>query len=195
MTTENTQTVVEATPAPAEQGASDTSARTDDLDQLLAQYDQQRVQPDPQPTPEPPPQEPPISTDRIRALEQRLFQDEVNEAVNNIVGDMKIPRRAAIGWLDQYARENPKLAQAFLNKSQDPKTWKRVEKVLAEELRKEFSSLQVDPQATADREAVAAAVRGASTKAPAAPPPKLGTMSDAKLRQHISEEYGFDPGF
>jgi hypothetical protein len=49
----------------------------------------------------------------------------------------------------------------------------------------------LDPYATADHDAVAAAVRGRSGTAPAEPPPNFGAMSDADLRRYTREHFGF----
>jgi hypothetical protein len=49
----------------------------------------------------------------------------------------------------------------------------------------------IDEQATADHDAVAAAVRGRSGTAPAEPPPNFGAMSDADLRKYTREHFGF----
>jgi hypothetical protein len=49
----------------------------------------------------------------------------------------------------------------------------------------------IDETATADHDAVAAAVRGASGKAQPEPPPNFGNMSDAELRKYTKENFGF----
>jgi hypothetical protein len=49
----------------------------------------------------------------------------------------------------------------------------------------------LDPIATAEHDAVAAAVRGASGKASPEPPPNFGAMSDAELRRFTKQNYGF----
>jgi hypothetical protein len=46
--------------------------------------------------------------------------------------------------------------------------------------------------ATADREAVTAAVRGTSGEPAPEPPPNFNTMSDAELQSYTREEFGFD---
>jgi hypothetical protein len=49
----------------------------------------------------------------------------------------------------------------------------------------------IDPDATAEHDAVAAAVRGSSGKASPEPPPNFGNMSDAELRRYTKQNYGF----
>lgn len=199
MTTDVKQAVVDETDTKPKAGSEVESARSDgdELDKLLAEFDQQTkpapvTQPEAKPTPK---DTEPVIPDRIRKLEDRLFQEDLNETVTNIVGDLKIPRRAAMGWLDQMARENPAIGQAFLNKSTNPQAWKRLEKVLSKEIEKEFSALSpVDREVTEDVAAVAAAVRGASTRVPEEPAPNYAGQSNAEYRQSIRKQYGFDPG-
>lgn len=52
----------------------------------------------------------------------------------------------------------------------------------------------VDRDATEVREAVTAAVRGASAKVPADTPPDYGRMSNYDFNKSVREKYGFDPG-
>jgi len=49
----------------------------------------------------------------------------------------------------------------------------------------------IDPEATADYEMVAQAVRGAGGKVAAEPAPDLSKMSDAELRKYTQDNYGF----
>jgi hypothetical protein len=51
----------------------------------------------------------------------------------------------------------------------------------------------IDSDATADKLAVVAAIRGASAKAAVEPPPQLGTMSNNELRKWTRDNFGFDP--
>jgi hypothetical protein len=53
----------------------------------------------------------------------------------------------------------------------------------------------IDRKATDTYLAFAAAVRGASTRATAEPPPDFTDMSNAEGRQKVIENYGFDPGW
>jgi len=53
--------------------------------------------------------------------------------------------------------------------------------------------LPIDADATADKLAVVAAIRGASAKVAVEPPPQLGTMSNNELRKWTRDNFGFDP--
>jgi hypothetical protein len=195
---EEKQAVVDTTQAAAPPAATDDSARVgvDPLDELLTQWDQNQARQAPVPPPVPPTQQPHQEVPPwAQELKDRLFQEDLNKAVSNIFGDMKIPHDAQIGWIDQLARKNPALGRAFLNKTNDPRTWEQAEKAISKKIRDEFKSSQVDETATADHEAVAQAVRGASTnKVATEPAPKLGGKSNAEFRKHVIEQYGFDPG-
>ena len=196
--TDDKQAVVDESKAAAKPTAADDSARVeaDPLDTLLSQWDEdQKAKQAAVPPPAPPTQQPQQEVPPwAQELRDRLFQEDLNKAVSNIFGDMKIPHDAQVGWIDVLARKNPDLGRAFANKANDPRRWEQAEKAIAKKIRDEFKSFQVDETATADREAVAQAVRGTSTKPATEPPPKLGGKSNAEFRKHVIDEYGFDPG-
>ena len=184
------KTVVEDTDAKV----ADVEKRTDDvadLDSLIAQFEEGTTKEAVSP---PEPKQPaidPATIDRIKRVESRLLEEDINGAVKQVFGDMKVASRVAKGWLDQVARENPAIAKAFLNKANDPKSWDKFAKALSKEAEKDFPVSKVDENATADHEAVAQAVRGNSTKVTAEPPPDLSKMSNAELRKYTQDNWGF----
>lgn len=194
-----TQAVVDPTNTAASPAVTEGSAQTnvDDLDSLLAEFDQSTRTTTTTHTPEPTQQtQPVISDDRIRRIEDRIFQDDLNSTIKNITGDLKLPDRFAKGWIDQVARENPAVANAFLNRANNPNAWKKIENALSKEIAKDFKALTpVDEGATVDRAAVTAAVRGASTKAATETEPNYGSLSAREGRKAVKEKYGFDPGW
>jgi hypothetical protein len=50
---------------------------------------------------------------------------------------------------------------------------------------------RIDPDATADRLAIVAAMKGASGKPPPEPPVNLGRLTEGEFRKHTMERYGF----
>ena len=199
MTDTTTQAAVDATVTTAEPVAPVNNAQDtgDDLDTLLSQYEAQtKVAPasPPQTPQQTQPQTPTIDADRFRRIEDRLFKQDLDEAVSGIVGDLKVPRRMATGWLDQMARERPAIANAFMQKDSNPQGWKQVQNSLAKEFAREVESVSFDKNVSEDRSAVAAAVRGASTKAPTDPPPNYASMSNAELRDEM-RKMGIAPTF
>jgi hypothetical protein len=119
--------------------------------------------------------------------------DEVKETAADIFGDIRAPEKAKIGWLDQMARETPEAAAAWNARHTNPRQWGRWKNYLSRAAASEFKS-QVDTVATEDREAVTAAVRGASTKVTPEPAPNFGNMSNSEFRKTVRDKYGFDPG-
>jgi hypothetical protein len=197
---EQQQAVVDTTQAAAPPAATDDSARVsvDPFDALMDQWSKSEADKAPVPPPAPPteqPQEvvPPWAQD----LRDRLFQEDLNKAVSNIFGELKIalPVEAKIGWIDQLARKNPALGRVFMDRINNPRAWEQAQKAVSKKIWNDFKSVQVDETATADHEAIAQSVRGASTnKVATEPPPKLGGKSNAEFRKHVIENYGFDPG-
>jgi hypothetical protein len=199
---EEKQAVVDTTQAAAPPAVTDDSARVgvDPLDELLTQWDQNQAKQAPVSPPEVPSTQQPHQEvpPWAQELKDRLFQEDLNKAVSNIFGELKIPIPfdAQIGWIDQLARKNPALGRAFLNKINDPRAWEQAEKAVSKKIWNDFKSAQgVDEIATADHEAIAQSVRGASTnKVATEPAPKFGRMSNAEFRKKVIEEYGYDPG-
>lgn len=191
--TDTTQAVVTETPASAEPEAKVEGAReggADDLESLLAEFDQGVSKTAPVSPPEPTPtatQDP-----RFDQIYQKLVAKEVDDAVKEFMADTGAPsRRMAKAYLEELARENPTtFGHAFIHKDSNPKVWERLFAAAKKEYRKEVAS-RPDPQATEDRAAVVQAVRGASTPAPAEPPPQLGQMTDQELREYTRKNFGF----
>lgn len=198
MSEANTQPVANETPAPAVPGATVEGARNDgpDLDTLLAEFQTQTTRTDPVTPPTPAPQQDPIDPNRILALENRYFQQDLDKALTNIRGDLNVPDRIAKGWIDQMAREDQRIASAFANRDSNPSAWRKIESGLAKEFAKEMKTFtSIDANATEDRAVVAAAVRGASTnRVPETPPPNYAMQSNAEYRKSVRDQYGFDPG-
>ena len=195
--TDTTQAAVDATDATAKPVADVNDAQNtgDDLDTLLKQFDTEtRVAPVSPPVTPQVQQPPVIDADRFRRVEDRLFQEDLNKAVANIKGDLNVHERAAKGWLDQIARERPEIARAFMEQASNPKKWQQIETVLAKEFARDFKSTAFDEQATEDRNAVVAAVRGASTPAPAETAPDYSKLSNSEIREEY-RKLGINPTF
>lgn len=193
----NNQAVVDGANAVAQPTADASNAQEPTLEQLLDEYDRsvQRPQAQPEPVQQQPyiPDAPATLPPEIKYMQEKMFMDDVRKSLKAIAGDSKIPEDAALGWLDQKARKIPQIAMAFQNRHRDPRMVQKWEKYLQKEWASDFGPT-IDPVATEDREAVAQAVRGASTKVTADPPPKLGGMSNAEYRKYVREQHGFDPG-
>lgn len=198
-----TQTVVDTPPAPATPGATADGARTEDLDTLLAQFELQTTKTDP---PSPPAQQV-TQTDQgniaaeLQALKSTVnqfaeqnFRADLNALVKDVKGDLDYDDDVVEAWIDAQARRDNRLQRAFLERKAKPEVFQRVAKELGREFSKRVSK-RPDPALTEDREAVAAAVRGASThRAPESPPPSFGKQSNAEFRKHVMDTYGYDPG-
>ena len=193
----NTQSAAQTTEAPAQPVAEGTGAQTTaDLDSLLAEFTEKTAKP--APVPEPTPAAiPPDVAKRVELLErtvaERDFKDQLKPVLERIRGD--IPSEVLADdeiqdLVDGRARRDPRLQQAWLNRASNPQAWNKIEKALNQELSKKFSKLP-DANATEDRDAVTAAVRGASSKAPEGKAPNLSRMTDSELRNFTKENYGF----
>lgn len=104
-------------------------------------------------------------------------------------------------WVKQQSQANPKLQTAWENRRGDPKTYDRAVTELGRKFAKEQGTALAglpDLEATADREAVAAAVRGSGKPPPPENPAgyqrRVSNMTNEELRQHTKATYGYDPG-
>lgn len=196
MTDTNTQTVAE-TKVPAQPETAAAGAQTDDLATVLNEFETETRTQTPEPKQAP---VPPEFAQRIEALEKTIsetkFKEEFQPILKRIRGDIPdsvLSDAEITDLLDGRAKRDPKLQNAYLNRQANPAAWAKVEKMLGAEISGKFSKLP-DPDATSDKEAVAAAVRGASTKAPPEKPPNLGQLSNPEYRKKVKEDWGFDPG-
>lgn len=207
MSEQDKQPVATEADTQAKPASEADSARTqgDDIETFLSQFDS-ATKPAPQPNPPAKAettQPENVSIDEIRAMRaefqqvaQDRFKREISETVKDIRGDVDpevVDDEMVEAWLDAKARKDPRLAQAFANKANKPREWSQIKSALGREFKKKWDKIP-DRAVTEDREAVAAAVRGASTKASPEPPANLGGMSTAEYRQHVRQQYGFDPG-
>lgn len=194
----------------------------DDLDDLLAEFDTGTAADDgteppveaPAPAPAAPPRYeiPPASKEHenialhnwaMSVESERQHAREVQDtltAIRSVRGEMAAemyPDSMIAGWLTEQAQANPAVQAAWQNRGADPKTFQRTLDRLGRDFQKTFGVLP-DANATEDRAAVTAAVRGASKAAPpddngAAYARRVSRMSDAEYRKHIEETHGYSP--
>lgn len=192
-----TETDIPATPKPEAQ-----DARTgDDLDSLLAQYEAEAMTPEPAPaTPGNAGTAPDPQIERIAEVEQKLALLESREDINKLISDVRGPDLdpevfddgLVESYLDYMAKRDPRLTQAWLNRRSNPTQFEKVKAELGRSFTEKFSKLP-DKAATEDHEAVAAAVRGASSKTPEGKAPDYSGKSDQEFAAEVEKEFGFRP--
>lgn len=135
-----------------------------------------------------------IRADAAQARQYRYEQDLKNTIVD-VRGDLKVDDKIVKGWLFAEADDDPRIGAAFANRSRNPGAFKRVVSGLRSKFAKEMKAQATrDDDASKDRDAVANAVRGASTsKAPEKAAPDYAKMSDAEFAATVEEDYGFRP--
>ena len=176
------QTVAQDDP---ETPAGEDIGAQDELDTLLAQYDEGQ-----EPT-EPPAEKPsePVVDKRVDALLARERDNDINNAIDTImdeVSDVQIPKSMVKGYLFAKESEDPRIGKAFDNRFSDPAGWNRILKGIAQEAKKEFKDLP-DKAMTNDRNAVEAAVRGASSTKAEAPEVDFKGMDRNQLNRWLRD--------
>jgi len=141
----------------------------DPLESLLSEYD---ADPSPAEPKEEPNDDIKFIAERLRAQEAKAEEErinaDINSAVNTItqsVEDLNVTPRVVEDFIHGEGRRDPRINEAFANRYSKPNDWKQVVNVIADKLRGQYQS-QPDPQAAANRQAVAQSVRSASTNAP-----------------------------
>lgn len=129
------------------------------------------------------------------ASELRQNQDRydtykfVNE-LRETVSDLDMPDEMMVAWLYGQYHQNPRVAEAFDGRFENPGKWNYQKTRLAHSLSK-ATARRYDPVASEAREAVALAVRGANAEQPAPSFPDVSRLSDAELTQ-LTRSMGFD---
>ena len=211
------QAVVETANAEAKPLVEDTSARdNDDLEKLLSEYEkpkeEARAESDNGPSKPKPEQTPEAGhdlgkvLDRLNTWEEERkadrkreaelqFRTDMDKTIKEVRGDLDPNTLDDVfveAWLDARARNDHRLAQAWAERYSDPKKFGRVVEKLGQEFSRKFEFMP-DKNATEEREAVTAAVRGASTKAPESKPPDFKGMTNNEFADHVAKEHGFRP--
>jgi hypothetical protein len=195
MSEDQEQAVAVEADAGAKPPAEDTTGAPDDLDVLLSEYDKANGS-DSEPEQK---QESPKDTadkdDRLdRLLERKLAERDavqqskadLEKTVKALKGDdlAYLPDDLVEGYLETKSRKDQRLLNAWVDRRANPEKWNKILGSLRQEL-ETLTGGKVDRDQTDSSDAVAAAVRGASTKAPSHDTPfdgkSLGSMSDAEL--------------
>jgi len=197
---QTTQAAVDETKVSAVPDTEATGARTDDdLDKLLAEFDGSKPS-----SPEPAKPEPraeaaddvKVATDEVLRARDEIRQDrfkrDMNDTIDKVRGDLPADfydNTFMQAWIDAKASSDPRLAQAWVQRHENPQKFKQVVGALGKEFAKKYGKLP-DRQATEDREAVTAAVRGASTKAPEGKAPDFAAMTPAAFQAEKDKLFG-----
>jgi len=187
------ETVQPETDATAEPTAEATSEQDGGLDAILNEWDDS---PEKQETVAP--QAPDKSQEEIiAAVEARLratqdyetFLDEFSDSVSDLSFEVKKP--IIDGWLNDKARKDSRINNAYSQRHSNPVGWKKVFASLSDEFKSQFTPKESTEER--DREAAAAFVRGSSTKEvpqPSVSESDLSKMSDQEFADYERKEYG-----
>jgi len=195
--TQTAATTTETPATPAVEGNGAQAPQTADLDSLLAEFSQATDKPAPAPAQQPAQAVAPDVAKRLEQLETTLAKRDSEDALKPVIEAIRgelpkdvLSNEEVLDLIDGRAKRDPRIQNAWLNRASNPAAWKKIEKALGQELSKKFSKLP-DPNATEDREAVTAAVRGASQKAPEGKAPDFTKMTDGEFRKAREELYGY----
>ena len=186
------QAVVDQTEAESKSQAEGADSARDDLDTFLDEF-QGASKEEPKSD-----SEQPDVTSRLENVEAAIYQEQYRRDIGGVVQAIRGELDAdtfdddlVVGYLDARAKRDPRIANAWVQRHQNPEAFNKVQKSLADEFQKRFGS-QPDKAVTEDREAMAAAVRGASTATAEQEQPDLKNLSDAEFNQ-LKQKMGWSP--
>jgi hypothetical protein len=201
-----TQTATENANDPAKPGSEATNGApadtNDDLETALNEYDAANEGSSNGQTQTKPADETADDTKkRLERLErqdaERVYRADLESAVGSIRGEFtaeEVDNEFIETWLDARAKKDPRVAQAWMKRHDDPAKYKRVLNGLKNEFAQKHARLRnVDRETTETTVVVADAVRRASNKAPEGKAPDFTKLSDAEYREKVRKEYGFNP--
>ena len=143
--------------------------------------------------------------DVVRAQELERLQAREDADAKKVLTDAKqaiaefankVPEDFAERWLMSEYQLNPRLSAAWNQRHESPAAMERAERAVERALKDLHRAVQNVPEAkaTADQEAVAAALRGATAGQPSGTAPDYGRMTDGEFRKSVEDEHGYTPG-
>jgi hypothetical protein len=153
------------------EAADSGAAQEDGLDELLKEFDAKReATKEPERAAEP--KAPDVPIEVVAVLEKRLNDYEAKQSrkeletlFDRLTVGVQADSLDAEAFLNAKAIRDPRINREYMQRESNPKRWEKIEGELKKEFSKRFGQ-KVDKQATESRDAVASAVRSASTAAP-----------------------------
>lgn len=196
---ETEQTDAQSEETVAEESGAQEQKKEDDLDTLLAEYEQETGESTEQQTETK--SESGVSREEFEALRQELshrdYRNDLERTIESVRGDLpqeQFDDSFMDAWINARAKDDPRIANAWVQRHKDPKKFTRVVEGLGKEFAKKYGKFSgMDDNATTDREAVAQAVRGQGNKAPEGSAPDYKDVSDGEFREDVKKRFGFTP--
>lgn len=130
----------------------------------------------------------------LQAIKDKADTESAIKEIRGSLDPAFFDDKAVKGFLLAQADENPALHQAWNARHENPAVYKAAVRQLSKAFAT-WANSRPDPALTEDRDAVIAAVKGASlNKAPEDRPPTYGHMNNTDFRNDVRNRYGFDPG-
>lgn len=130
-----------------------------------------------------------IKAEREAAMNKADWANVVKHGNEAVAEFDHLPADFAETWLMAESVRNKELRQAFDNRYSSPQAKHWAESRFKRAMQRLYKAAQSVPdrQATEDRAAVTAAVRGASSTAPPERPPNYGAMNDAEFKAELAK--------
>lgn len=192
---ENEQAVVEQTDVAQEASTEGSNAQDLELDSLLQEYSDTGETEKTTTTQE---SNESSKVDKLISMFEQERSDnarvaadkELNSTVKSIKGDLGVDEKFIKAYLNMKAEDDPRLAQAYLNKEKNPANWAKIERSLQGDLQK-FVGGQPDKDLTDTREAVASSVLNSKSTSPNSNDKvDFSKMNDIDFDKFKKEQFG-----
>lgn len=198
--TENTQTLVDDANAPAEPNADAGNAADEsfDLDQVLSEFETAEQAPTPvvdAPATDTKDTKTPAYSDQevadlIHRERAREIQQNISDAAKVVGEGIDLPEGFIEGYIEQAARKDVRIRNAWLSKDLNPSGWQKVLKGMNSQIRSDIKA-KTEAQKQEDERQMVSAMHSSATKAKHAPTnreqmAKINKMSDLELEQYLN---------
>lgn len=126
---------------------------------------------------------------RLEAIEQERanerYQSEIKSVAQKIRGDFDHPLledKFVVRWLEAEAQDDPRIANAWMQRHKNPEAFDKIIKNLGETLKKKIKN-SPDEKMTESRDALASAVRASSSTSQSKSEVNWSSLSDAEFHK------------
>lgn len=172
---------------------------TPTVDSLLSEFDTAVQQADePSPTPEAPNLDVDAKLNAVYEFQQQQIEERTQADIQSAVGILQessshmkdMPPGVVRAYLDDMARNDSRVLQAFKQRNAQPDKWQTILKAAGKEFDKAMPTPK-EQKVAEDMDALRAAVHTGDTVAEPSVPSDMHKMSDGEFNQYLEKKFGY----
>jgi len=129
-----------------------------------------------------------LLTDDMEARAKTTAEDEMSSTVKSIDDGLGVGNKFVKAFLNMKAADDPRLERAYLAKRTNPKAWEAIEAQLRNEI-KDFMKQSPDQDATDTHDAIVSSVLNSKSTSAASVDVKLSDLTDEQFEQHKKQAF------